>query len=104
MGTHPIFESDFDCLTDMRFTNILRGTGAQRMEKGQWNRIPGSLDSGKHILPPIIKESQRKEQIEELWREAKNEMWLVRHKYQETPEGLPQKASLSFEEEPTEST
>ncbi len=51
-------------------------------KKGQWNRIPGSLDSGKHILPPIIKESQRKEQIEELWREAKNEMWLVRHKYQ----------------------
>jgi len=23
MGTHPIFESDFDCLTEMRFTRIL---------------------------------------------------------------------------------
>merc|ERR1712212_161017 len=25
MGTHPIFESDFDCLTDMRATGLLRG-------------------------------------------------------------------------------
>merc|ERR1711990_118560 len=23
MGTHPIFESDFDCLTDMRFTSLV---------------------------------------------------------------------------------
>merc|ERR1711911_153244 len=23
MGTHPIFESDFDCLTEMRFSQVL---------------------------------------------------------------------------------
>merc|ERR1711970_335952 len=28
MGTHPIFESDFDCLTEMRFTRLLRGGSA----------------------------------------------------------------------------
>jgi len=29
MGTHPIFESDFDCLTEMRFTKILMNIGAK---------------------------------------------------------------------------
>merc|ERR1711962_419287 len=27
MGTHPIFESDFDCLTDFEFGNKLRKNG-----------------------------------------------------------------------------
>ena len=46
------------------------------------SRITGALNSGKHILPPIIEEKQRREQIQVLWREAKNEMWLVRHKHE----------------------
>merc|ERR1712137_1201343 len=29
MGTHPIFESDFDCLTDMGDFHILKYTGSQ---------------------------------------------------------------------------
>merc|ERR1712050_492799 len=29
MGTHPIFESDFDCLTDMRFTRALLSRAAR---------------------------------------------------------------------------
>merc|ERR1711887_426598 len=33
MGTHPIFESDFDCLTDMRFTRpVLAAARAARTE------------------------------------------------------------------------
>ena len=51
-------------------------------EHGRWQRVPGAQDSGKHFLPPKISENQRKELIEKLWREARNEMWLVRHKYE----------------------
>jgi len=29
MGTHPIFESDFDCLTDIGVTSCFFGTGLQ---------------------------------------------------------------------------
>ena len=36
----------------------------------------------KVFLPPKITENQRKELIEQLWREARNEMWLVRHKHE----------------------
>merc|ERR1711935_509906 len=80
MGTHPIFESDFDCLTDleMRITGVLRKKIF--WEQGKWHHIPGAQDSGKHFLPPKITENQRREVIEKLWREARNEMWLVRHK------------------------
>ena len=81
-------------------------------KKGHWARIKGAQDSGKTFLPPIVSEGQRKEMIDGLWREAKNEMWLVRHKYevsllfldhrnkrsiQETPEKVEPK--LSFESE-----
>merc|ERR1711953_82001 len=33
MGTHPIFESDFDCLTEMDFSNILNGKNREELEK-----------------------------------------------------------------------
>jgi len=78
----------------MRFTHVrLR----MSWKKGLWARIKGAQDSGKTFLPPIITEGQRKEMIDGLWREAKNEMWLVRHKYEETPEKVESK--LSFENE-----
>ena len=51
-------------------------------EQGKWSKMPGSYTAGKHILPPKFTESQRQERIESLWREAKNEMWLVRNKRQ----------------------
>ena len=64
----------------------MRITGALRKkifwEQGKWHHIPGAQDSGKHFLPPKITENQRREVIEKLWREARNEMWLVRHKYE----------------------
>ena len=63
----------------MRFTHVrLR----MSWKKGLWARIKGAQDSGKTFLPPIISEGQRKEMVDGLWREAKNEMWLVRHKYE----------------------
>merc|ERR1711892_716903 len=98
MGTHPIFESDFDCLTDlkMRITGVLRKKIF--WEQGKWHHIPGAQDSGKHFLPPKITENQRREVIEKLWREARNEMWLVRHKYEETPEGAPDRASRRMDQ------
>jgi len=33
MGTHPIFESDFDCLTEMDFSSILQGKNRDELEK-----------------------------------------------------------------------
>ena len=67
------------CLLRMRFTHVrLR----MSWKKGHWARIKGAQDSGKTFLPPIVSEGQRKEMIDGLWREAKNEMWLVRHKYE----------------------
>ena len=63
----------------MRFTHAqLR----MSWKKGQWARIKGAQDSGKTFLPPIVSEGRRKEMIDGLWREAKNEMWLVRHKFE----------------------
>ena len=64
----------------MRLTRIVRKKESWAL--GKWQRIPGSQDSGKHFLPPKIREDQRKEKIESLWREARNEMWLVRHKFE----------------------
>ena len=47
---------------------------------GKWNKIPGDYNGGKHILPPKISAKDREKTLKELWREARNEMWLVRHK------------------------
>ena len=65
---------------EMRQTGVLRKKIF--WEQGKWHHIPGAQDSGKHFLPPKITENQRREVIEKLWREARNEMWLVRHKYE----------------------
>merc|ERR1712131_101250 len=35
MGTHPIFESDFDCLTDMNTNNLNRTTSISKVFKDQ---------------------------------------------------------------------
>merc|ERR1711887_91778 len=52
-------------------------------QKGNWSGIRGGQDSGKTFLPPIVSEG------------PKNEMWLVRNKFEETPEKVDQR--LSFE-------
>merc|ERR1712037_377679 len=49
MGTHPIFESDFDCLTDsMRFTKALRGGG-------NWDLIPPEKIPSPNFWNKVIK-------------------------------------------------
>jgi len=35
MGTHPIFESDFDCLTDCLFQEITDGDGRHSIRIGK---------------------------------------------------------------------
>merc|ERR1712127_44952 len=49
MGTHPIFESDFDCLTEnMRFTKALRGGG-------NWDLIPPEKIPSPNFWNKVIK-------------------------------------------------
>merc|ERR1712157_643939 len=93
MGTHPIFESDFDCLTEMRFSLVRLNYRVP--ELGKWYKQTGDYNAGKHILPPKISESEREEAIQDLWTEAKNEMWLVRHKRKNNPKMV--KPRLSFQ-------
>merc|ERR1712035_5955 len=47
MGTHPIFESDFDCLTDMnRIARCLSTTRLNMWRKPKQKQARGLLDSG----------------------------------------------------------
>jgi len=47
MGTHPIFESDFDCLTEMRFTAIIRGKkGGQQFDYRRVGKFNPHATSG----------------------------------------------------------
>merc|ERR1712131_579736 len=41
MGTHPIFESDFDCLTDMAFSKTPRGLITDELSRPG---VPGPCD------------------------------------------------------------
>jgi len=82
----------------MRFG--LRLLQRQIPELGKWSTVKGNYDDGKHILPPKIRENEREEAIEELWREAKNEMWLVRHKRRGAPKRL--NPRMSFQRKTTE--
>lgn len=77
----------------MRF--CLRLLNRQVPELGKWNTVSGNYTQGKHILPPKVSESEREEAIGELWREAKNEMWLVRHKRAAVPGAV--KPRVSFQ-------
>ena len=63
----------------MRFGQRL--LNRQIPELGKWNRISGNYNAGSTILPPKIREEEREAAIEELWREAKNEMWLTRERF-----------------------
>merc|ERR1711868_130898 len=52
MGTHPIFESDFDCLTDLKLARNGQGTSKVKGGKGQsrlwrWKEIQKEVVQGK---------------------------------------------------------
>ena len=68
----------FQKSTEMRFT--LARLNYKVAYLGKWNKVPGDYNGGKHILPPKISAKDREKTLKELWREARNEMWLVRHK------------------------
>merc|ERR1739838_227166 len=49
MGTHPIFESDFDCLTD-RFTDSMAGKNKKKDGSSINSRLTLVVKSGKYNL------------------------------------------------------
>merc|ERR1711962_1004125 len=52
MGTHPIFESDFDCLTDMGDFNILKYTGSEYSGDVENGRMEGK---GEYVFASAMK-------------------------------------------------
>merc|ERR1712180_230877 len=54
MGTHPIFESDFDCLTDC-LVNMARREGLRNMDLKQWMYRNRQLKLYQRLLRGIYK-------------------------------------------------
>jgi len=42
MGTHPIFESDFDCLTEMKLW-VKKSTQQEKLDRGQEGMASSAL-------------------------------------------------------------
>merc|ERR1712226_26537 len=60
MGTHPIFESDFDCLTEMRVSRILAANRSQspfNVWLTQW--LGGRTAPGEHYQRYTYEQSAR---------------------------------------------
>jgi len=55
MGTHPIFEADFDCLTDNRLNKMSPGAGGQKGDSMLVNFMLGGVSGGisKTCVAPI---------------------------------------------------
>merc|ERR1711970_676498 len=54
MGTHPIFESDFDCLTDFKMSDqtVTQGTSEKRKTKKSKKEISKKKKKSKKASPP----------------------------------------------------
>merc|ERR1711990_85318 len=72
MGTHPIFESDFDCLTEMRFTRIARG--------GNWELIPPEKIPSPTYWNKLVKGTPYEMVQVQLHRKGLHDPWL-RHNF-----------------------
>merc|ERR1711917_38530 len=60
MGTHPIFESDFDCLTDLKLVRNGKGTTKVQGRQGEsrrrrWKEVPNY----KVITPSIVSDRMK---------------------------------------------
>merc|ERR1711970_1571099 len=61
MGTHPIFESDFDCLTEMVKANVVSGKTASGRPWKSGNRKPiHTMTTTKNVKPTWEKKMQMK--------------------------------------------
>merc|ERR1739848_51481 len=69
MGTHPIFESDFDCLTEMRFSRVLRGGG-------NWDLIPPEKIPSPTFWNKVIKGTPYEFTQVQLNRKGLHDPWL----------------------------
>merc|ERR1711935_328157 len=82
MGTHPIFESDFDCLTDDKKGSYSRSV---RLARGMVRRSPFLIPPPEPIMP---RRARRVESLHNVWRAIhfydahspaffKNYIWLI---------------------------
>merc|ERR1711962_902108 len=55
MGTHPIFESDFDCLTDSVGDSLMDKKGRKRKKKNDYNRNCQDIRSFFRPIPKVEK-------------------------------------------------
>merc|ERR1712235_191559 len=74
MGTHPIFESDFDCLTEMRFTRALRGGS-------NWSAIPPEKLPPPQLWNKLIPGTPYAEVQKELHKRGLHDPWMRKWYY-----------------------
>merc|ERR1712131_438734 len=75
MGTHPIFESDFDCLTEKKCRKSLDPVGPQKLP-----RIQSNQKVFKNLLPVTncvwkinsLKQSKTSNSMQQSWEELKS--------------------------------
>jgi len=85
MGTHPIFESDFDCLTEMDFEVVK--TEAQEFDRwvtGLVDLIPTQVYISKDMLPTKTEDEKNLSKSEKRKRRLDPEQCLTTSKV-ETP-------------------
>merc|ERR1711990_613858 len=68
-GTHPIFESDFDCLTEMRFTRVLRGGS-------NWSAVPPEKLPPPQLWNKLIPGTPYAEVQKELHKRGLHDPWM----------------------------
>jgi len=69
MGTHPIFESDFDCLTEMRFSRALRGGS-------NWSAVPPEKLPPPQLWNKLIPGTPYAEVQKELHKRGLHDPWM----------------------------
>merc|ERR1711893_546228 len=80
MGTHPIFESDFDCLTDKESAKMKLNkdvTGSRRKQRARHFNAPSHLRR-KIMSAPLSKELRQKHNVRSLPIRKDDEVMVVR--------------------------
>merc|ERR1711868_37538 len=74
MGTHPIFESGFDCLTEMRFTRCLRGGS-------NWDLVPPEKIPSPQFWNKIMRGTPYEFSQVQLQRKGLHDPWMRQNIY-----------------------